>query len=180
VPIDAAFKAFRARRRFLPMAVAGSIIGLGLLLPAVPARADCASSCQGDYWACIEAYDSSTCGTQRAICVQSCIMSGGGGDNFGAIAYSPSTDKFGYSFDYPSQSEAEGRALRECRKVGGAEDCESVLWFKNVCGALATDGKGAYGADWAGTTKKAEAQAMDYCRANTKGACTVQKSFCVD
>lgn len=145
-----------------------------------PATADCSSYCQGDYWACIEASDSSTCSTQRAICVQNCISNGEGWVNFGAIAFSPTTEIFGYSRDFQSQGSAEDRAITECRKAGGDDDCEIVVWFKNTCGALASDGEGAYGAEWGETAHQAQAQALAYCGEQTDNACKVRLSICLD
>lgn len=152
---------------------------LSLLNPE-RATADCASYCQGDYWACIESSDSSACGTQRAICVQDCISNGETGENFGAIAFSPSTEIYGYSRDYALQSDAESRALKECRAAGGSKDCEVVLWFRNTCGALASDGEGAYGAEWAETALQAQNRALAYCAEQTSRSCSVRFSLCTE
>ena len=48
-----------------------------------------------------------------------CFGAGSGkaaAENYGAIAYSPSTKAYGWSYDYPSRSAAESQALSNCRK----------------------------------------------------------------
>lgn len=143
-----------------------------------PAFADCASYCQGDYWACIESSDSSTCLTQQQICVQRCVSTGEGADSYGAIAYSPSTDAYGYSYGHVSRAQAEDDAMSECRHAGGDSDCEITIWFRNACGSLATDGKGSYGTDWAETKADAEAKAMAYCHQYARDPCAIRQSVC--
>ncbi len=54
-------------------------------------------------------------------------------DMYGAIAYSSSTGRYGYSYDWGSRSEAEDYARSQC----GRSDCAIKVWFKNACGALA-------------------------------------------
>ncbi len=50
-------------------------------------------------------------------------------ENYGAIAYSPSTKAYGWSYDYPSRGAAEREALSGCRAK--ASDCIIPLWFRN-------------------------------------------------
>lgn len=158
-----------------------SVVGvLALVLRVDLAVADCASMCESDRWACSESSDSSACGTQFQICVQNCIGGEGSADNFGAIAFSSSTEIFGFSHDFGAREAAESRAVSECRKAGGAEDCESVVWFNQTCGALASDGDGTYGADWAATRKEAESKANANCQKYTGKPCTVRKSLCAN
>lgn len=159
-----------ARWRVIPVFV--------LALCAGPAAADCASYCEGGYQACTESSDASTCGTQYQICIQQCISTGAGADSFGAIAYSPSTDAYGYSYGQTSQGQAEDYAMSECRRAGGSGGCEIAIWFKNACGALAADGKGAYGTDWAETKAEAESKAIDYCRRYTSETCEIRRTVC--
>jgi serine/threonine-protein kinase len=90
---------------------------------------------------------------------------------FGAIAYSTTSQAYGYSYDYPSRKGAEARALAECEERGGG--CEIVIWFRNACGALATAGNGARGWAWDKTRGEAEAAAMDYCRKHGGQDCAV-------
>jgi hypothetical protein len=82
-------------------------------------------------------------------------------DNYGAIAYSPSTGNYGYSYDYSSRGEAERSALTRCKK----DDCVIKVWFKNSCGALAKAGNGALGYSWAASNREeAESEALSQCR----------------
>jgi Domain of unknown function (DUF4189) len=95
-------------------------------------------------------------------------------DYFGAIAYSPSSGADGYSFDYPSQGEAEERALAECNSRG--EGCQSVLWFRNACGALAV-GPDGWGTGWAEDQGTAEQNALDSCKEHSNN-CSVTRWAC--
>jgi hypothetical protein len=81
---------------------------------------------------------------------------------YGAIAYSPATGNYGYSFQYDSQDAAERAALRKC-----AED-DAVLagWVRDGWCALAVEpGSGtAYGWAWADDADGAKARALAACR----------------
>jgi hypothetical protein len=94
--------------------------------------------------------------------------------NYGAIAYSPSTKAYGWSYDYPSRSAAESQALSNCRKQ--ANDCIVPLWFRNACGALAI-GSNGYGTAWATDRSGAEHQALVVCRRFTMD-CAVTRWVC--
>jgi Domain of unknown function (DUF4189) len=153
---------------------------LALMLCADQAGADCSSMCESERWACSESSSSSACSTQFQICVQNCIGGEGSADNFGAIAFSSSTEIFGFSHDFTTRGAAEKRAVSECRKAGGADDCESVVWFNQSCGALASDGDGAYGSDWAATRKEARSKAKANCQKHTGKSCAVRKSLCAN
>jgi hypothetical protein len=59
-----------------------------------------------------------------AVCLLAVAFGGSGAgraaaDNYGAIAYSPSTGAHGWSYDYGSRSAAENVALAGCRKHAG-------------------------------------------------------------
>ena len=64
---------------------------------------------------------------------------------FGAIAYSPKTQSYGYGVDLPSNDTAQTVALSNCTRSAG--DCVVVVYFRNGCGALAI-GKDGYGGGW--------------------------------
>jgi len=95
-------------------------------------------------------------------------------DNFGAIAYSPSSGARGYSYDYSSRREAEARAMSECSANG--RGCKTVIWFKNACGALAR-GSNGWGSAWAGNRGNAERAAIANCSKHT-GGCRVLTWSC--
>lgn len=103
-------------------------------------------------------------------------MAGVAWDNYGAIAHSRSSGAWGYSYDYPSRSVAENRAMAECRARG--RGCEVVVWFRNACGALAVASGGARGWGWAGSRGEAESIALDYCRQYGGGDCEVKCWAC--
>lgn len=94
---------------------------------------------------------------------------------YGAIAYSPSSGVWGYSYNYGSRGAAERRALRECRIRGGG--CRSIVWFRNACGALASGHGNAYGWSWNTSRAAARRRAMRECRART-GGCRIRVDVC--
>jgi serine/threonine-protein kinase len=95
-------------------------------------------------------------------------------DYFGAIAYSPSSGAHGWANDQPSRAAAERAALTGCRSH--ADDCRTVVWFKNACGTLATGPK-VYGWGWGATQELADGEAMKAC-AQHASRCTVKQRLC--
>jgi serine/threonine-protein kinase len=91
-------------------------------------------------------------------------------DKYGAIAYSQSDRRWGYSYNWDSRYEAEQRALQECSAKGRA--CKVVTWFKNNCGALANGSNGAYGYAWGPNKEAAIRKATRYCRQQGGTHCT--------
>ena len=94
-------------------------------------------------------------------------------DRYGAIAWSPSTERYGYSHNYGNRGSAESRALNEC----GVGDCEVAVWFRNACGALAVSSDGAWGYGWAGSSSAARNRALRECRARGQ-SCRILTSVC--
>ena len=93
---------------------------------------------------------------------------------FGAFAYSAKERKHGWANNYPSRKAAEQAALDQCRK--NAADCQSILWFRNACGALVT-GPDAVAADWAEDQNAAVNKALKTCAAKST-SCALTQSFC--
>jgi serine/threonine protein kinase, bacterial len=93
-------------------------------------------------------------------------------DNWGAIAYSESTGRYGYVYDYPSQAAAINSAVERCK----AQDCRAVVWFKNSCAALAKGGTN-YGYSIGDTRADVEAKALAECR-KRGGGCRVIQWVC--
>lgn len=87
--------------------------------------------------------------------------------NYGAIAYSPSTGVYGYSYDYGSQGEAEQQAMGRCN----AMDCTIAIWFENACGAVAS-GPSGWGASWGPSRSAAEDNANLECGKHTNNCAT--------
>ena len=83
-------------------------------------------------------------------------------DLYGAIAFSPTTAAHGYSFDYANRSAAERKAINECEKQSGSDDCRAIVWFHNACGALAVGDTG-YGSGWGTDLKYAVLYALESC-----------------
>lgn len=90
-------------------------------------------------------------------------------DSYGAIAYSKSTGRYGYSYDYGTQSMAEAQALGNCGDVS----CHVYVWFKNSCGALAKADNGDLGWGWSGSRGSAEARALANCRSVSGQSCDI-------
>lgn len=113
-------------------------------------------------------------GLSRRIAVVAAILVLTGGaasaDSFGAIAFSQSTGKFGYSFDHPSRASAETRAMAEC--TARSRGCKVGIWFKNACGSVAT-GVNGWGSAWAPSRQQAEQSAIRNCSQHTGGCRTL-------
>lgn len=80
---------------------------------------------------------------------------------YGAIAFDKRTRAYGFSFDHPTRAAAEERAVREC----AGSHCQSMMWFANGCGALAT-GRERYGAATGASRREAERKALAQCTAD--------------
>lgn len=109
-------------------------------------------------------------------CLSVALAGGGGGtksrDNWGAIAYSESTGRYGYVYDFASQAEAINAAVEKCR----TQDCRAVVWFKNSCAALAKGGTN-YGYSIGETRAVAESKALAECR-KRGGSCRIIQWVC--
>jgi predicted secreted Zn-dependent protease len=97
-----------------------------------------------------------------------------GNDNhFQAIAFSPSSGAFGFSFNQSTQAEAEALAISYCKK----SDCKSVIWSRDTCASLAVGDRNAYGTAWQKERKAAETQALANCRKFGKN-CKIRTTTC--
>ena len=112
----------------------------------------------------------------RALLVLLAFVSGAcvAADYFGAIAYSPSSGADGWARDHPSRKAAERAAVAACKEY--ADDCRSVVWFKNGCGAVAANAK-VYGYGWGNTQALADDQAVKHCGKHAQG-CKVKRRVC--
>ncbi|WP_299490780.1 DUF4189 domain-containing protein [Acaryochloris sp. IP29b_bin.137] len=84
-------------------------------------------------------------------------------NNYGAIAYSTATGSHGYSYDYATPQAAKNAALRYCENYSGTGDCESLVVFKNACGALAQTPDNSAGSGWGVDRSTAESFALQSC-----------------
>ena len=92
-------------------------------------------------------------------------------DSYAAVAYSPSTGKFAFSYNYGSRSSAEKAALKQLDK----EDGKIVTWVNNGFCALALgDEVGKYGMGYrwgdGASTRGAAERALAECSKRTTGA----------
>ena len=82
---------------------------------------------------------------------------------------------------YHSKAEAENTALGECIRAGG-QNCKVVIGaFGNMCGAVAMDPNGYFGAGFDYASGQADIKAMNACSANSQvGKCRLQSpAVCV-
>ena len=100
----------------------------------------------------------------------------GGADEYGAIAYSPSTGAAGWSFDYATRGAAENRALRECERFSGQGDCLVKVWVRNAWASLARATNRAYGWAWNTNRSLAERNALVECSRRGLG-CNIVKTI---
>jgi uncharacterized protein DUF4189 len=156
----------RRFRHFAP-AVAGL---LTLLAASVPGRAWVCSETCSDYY-------QGTCVQHTTTCSNDSTSSGSGSsDSYGAIAYGRHSAAWGYSYRWGSQEKAEDEAMRQCK--GHGDDCESIVWYKNQCGAVAaSDADDAF---WGlgGSKDKASAAAKQKCDDAGAVNCAVQVAQC--
>ena len=89
------------------------------------------------------------------------------GDVYAAVAYSPSTNRYGYGANYPTKAAAIARAKRECGKGATATN-----WCKNAWIALAVSdqSRGGWGSGWGNTPDEARASARRQCLARNPDA----------
>ena len=85
---------------------------------------------------------------------------------FCAIAYSVSTDKWGYSWGKPTEQEAEQESITNC----GAKDAESLCWSKGSWYCALADGPDSYGAASGETPAIANAAALKLANSNGPGS----------
>jgi hypothetical protein len=93
------------------------------------------------------------------------------GDTYAAIAYSPSTGKWGYSYNYGSRWSAERAALSRCE----GKDARIVAWVNNgFCALSLGDDKSAWGVGYSygdgATNTFAKRRALAECGNRTTNA----------
>ncbi len=156
--------------------IAGFFCVMMVSIAPAPAVADCTSACDSDYYACTNTSSVGTCSHYRSMCYQRCTLKGPP-LRYGAIAYSVSKNRYGYSANFPTQEQAEQRSIEECIKDGGGDDCKPV-WFKTPnCGALAR-GPDRWGSDYAESRDAAEEKALNNCSDGGRFDCTVDIAVC--
>jgi hypothetical protein len=90
--------------------------------------------------------------------------------DYGAIAYSPETRSWGYSFGYGSRAEAENAAISRCK---GA-DARIAVWVRNGWAALAVGDDGVRGWGWSSSSlSDAKSMALQNAGRNSTIRCWV-------
>jgi hypothetical protein len=140
------------------------VVGLSA---GTPAQAWCTTR------TCSQVKDGQCVETQRF-----CYDEPGGGaghrTTYGAIAYSPSSGSFGYSYEHANRTQAESRAVREC----GKDDCKVATWFFNNCGAVAAASNGAWGGAQGGSERTAQSAALSRCANEGGTSCEIKVTRC--
>jgi hypothetical protein len=95
---------------------------------------------------------------------------------FGAIAYDQYVGKEGFSWNQPSEAQANEAALKQC----DSKDCRVYPVSPKSCGALARSDKDqAWGGAERETLDQAKHDAIGRCKAHTEtGTCAVRVSGC--
>jgi Domain of unknown function (DUF4189) len=86
-------------------------------------------------------------------------------DRYAAVAFSPSTNRWGYGNGYFTRAEATARAVVEC----GQSDAVTS-WCKNAWIALAISDRSPGGYGWASTASGARRRALAECRVRNADA----------
>ena len=95
---------------------------------------------------------------------------------YGAIAFSRTTQAYGSSIDYANQAAADRKAANDCEKSSGNDDCKVVVQFKNGCGVV-TLGDKAYGIGSGPDAKTAVLNGFEDCLKYTDN-CRLLKIAC--
>ena len=93
---------------------------------------------------------------------------------FAAISYNKDTGLCGYSKGYGTRAAAEERAAQECGPY-----CETVIWARDACAALATASSHAYGTGWDTDQESADQTAMNGCSTYADD-CKLMAEVCSD
>ncbi len=146
-------------------------VGLGFMLAAPPARANCFEDCQN------------TCRGLNGLvtsdeCVNTCSQQYCEKHEkpYGAIAYGIDSMAAGWSYDYDNKRDADRRALRGCAEHG--DDCKIVLSLFNSCGAVATGDNKRFAVGQAPKSEDAQSSAIAACTRQGGTNCEVQAWAC--
>jgi hypothetical protein len=108
------------------------------------------------------------------LCTSGTAMAG---DNWGALAYNPTTKDFGTATNYSILREAKAAAMQGCVRMHNSPYCQIIGVFRNDCAALAIGPGGAGYTDYP-NPQQAEAKALEECRKNGGGACRIGATVC--
>ncbi len=84
-------------------------------------------------------------------------------NEYGAIAYSPSTEIAAAGFA-GNKDDAALAAVDQCRAQGGAADCAAYLWFYQAYGALARGSSDHFGTGWGTDSHYSDTYAIQTCK----------------
>ena len=90
-------------------------------------------------------------------------------DEFGSIAYSKASGRFGWAVDRETRDEAFADARLHC----AVDDCQPILWFRNSCGSIAKGANGAVHFSEDPSRETAMARALAQCAETTSRCATL-------
>jgi len=93
------------------------------------------------------------------IVIAPCLVTPVFASLYAVIAYSPTTGRYGYTYNYGYLGDAEVDAIARC----DAPDAVVVAWSRNEWCALAVSDDGSYGYSSGWSQAEAEANALSYC-----------------
>lgn len=96
---------------------------------------------------------------------------------YGAIAISQLRGVLGFAEDFSTRREAEEVAMEACSR-DGVKGCFVVAWFRNTCGALATDSRRIYGFGHSRNAQVAQVNSIEECRKAGGTDCEVREIIC--
>jgi hypothetical protein len=112
---------------------------------------------------------------RAAVLSVSVFLSGAAvAETYAAISYNKQTGLYGYSKGYDTQDGAEERAAQEC-----GPGCETIIWARDACVALATASSHAYGGGWDTDQESANQTAMNGC-SQYADDCEIVAEVCSD
>jgi hypothetical protein len=147
------------------------LAGLGFILAAGAAEADCVSACQASTYCDSDMNASGECGWR----LNDCYINQCNRKLYGALAYDADNRDFGWSADFDNQADAERKALSGCSP---SSNCKVVYDFWNSCAALAAAGNGDYAIEGGDDRQGAESRALAACRADGSEGCEIQVWGC--
>ena len=134
-----------------------------LIFSSVSEAGDCYTDCvnSSNCSSLSSDHNSAYCGDAVSRCQMTCLQkTDDSHDSYGAIAYSVKNNAYGFSDSWKDKKEAQKAAMKYCSQNG--KGCKNMVWFRNSCGAVASDGKKAswgYGP----SIQAAQKQALDNC-----------------
>ena len=96
---------------------------------------------------------------------------------YGAFTLSRAEGFIGTAENFSSRREAEKSSLVACSR-DGVKGCSVVAWFRNSCGAFATDSRRIFGFSFDRDPRVAQVDSVEECRKAGGTDCEVREIIC--